>query len=200
MQTASMTSGSGTATIDSYVTACKCNELDSFTCSNTPLTPNGILNICIQSTDSDVELAALAHLEMFQENSLGNQTLNIVSGFTVQNSDISSLLIKNATAIGVASVVPTRFFSYNGISYATISGVVYTKLVGGRRVLAIGVEDREMREASEESDEDGEGFSITVGFDGTEELPPVALVPTTSSATKAGGYLFVSLVGLAMLI
>ena len=129
MQTASLSSGSGQANVDSYVMACKCDDLDSFTCNNTPLAPNSILNVCIQSMDSDVEIAFLNTLEM---TSLDNETLLIVDGLLIQNNEISSLTVKNATAVGVSTVVPSRFFSFSTLSSATVSGIVQVKLVGGR--------------------------------------------------------------------
>ena len=129
MQTASLSSGSGQANVDSYVMACKCDDLDSFTCNNTPLAPNSILNVCIQSMDSDVEIAFLNTLEM---TSLDNETLLIVDGLLIQNNEISSLTVKNATAVGVSTVVPSRFFSFSTFSTATVSGIVQVKLVGGR--------------------------------------------------------------------
>ena len=139
MQTASMTSGSGQANVDSYVSACKCDDLESFTCNNTPLAPNSILNICIQSMDSDVEISFLSQLEMFQSNILGDETLLIVDGLVVQNNEISSLTVVNATHVGVSTVVPSRFFSYSGLSTATVSGIVQVKLVGpNRRLIEIG--------------------------------------------------------------
>jgi len=129
MQSASLSSGSGQANVDSYVMACKCDDLDSFTCNNTPLAPNSILNVCIQSMDSDVEIAFLNTLEM---TSLDNETLLIVDGLLIQNNEISSLTVKNATAVGVSTVVPSRFFSFSTLSSATVSGIVQVKLVGGR--------------------------------------------------------------------
>ena len=129
MQTASLSSGSGQANVDSYIMACKCDDLDSFTCNNTPLAPNSILNVCIQSMNSDVEIAFLNTLEM---TSLDNETLLIVDGLLIQNNEISSLTVKNATAVGVSTVVPSRFFSFSTLSSATVSGIVQVKLVGGR--------------------------------------------------------------------
>jgi len=129
MQSASLSSGSGQANVDSYVMACKCDDLDSFTCNNTPLAPNSILNVCIQSMDSDVEINFLNTLEM---TSLDNETLLIVDGLLIQNNEISSLTVKNATAVGVSTVVPSRFFSFSTFSTATVSGIVQVKLVGGR--------------------------------------------------------------------
>lgn len=130
MQTASMTSGSGQANVDSYVLACKCDDFESFTCNTTPLTPNTILNVCIQSMDADVEIAFLNNLQLFQSNALGDETLAVVDGLLVQNPDISAVTIKNNTAVGVATVVPSRFFSYGGESTAAVSGIVTVKFVG----------------------------------------------------------------------
>ena len=175
MQTASMTSGSGQANVDSYVSACKCDNLESFTCNNTPLAPNSILNVCIQSMDSDVEISFLSQLEMFQSNILGDETLLIVDGLVVQNNEISSLTIVNETHIGVSTVVPSRFFSYSGLSTATVSGIVQVKLVGpNRRLIEIGSSasssSRAMRgESVARPGRDGSSsdspFEITIGVE-----------------------------------
>ena len=176
MQTASMTSGSGQANVDSYVSACKCDDLESFTCNNTPLAPNSILNVCIQSMDSDVEISFLSQLEMFQSNILGDETLLIVDGLVVQNNEISSLTIVNETHVGVSTVVPSRFFSYSGLSTATVSGIVQVKLVGpNRRLIEIGASSfssssRAMRgESVARPGRDGSSsdtpFEITIGME-----------------------------------
>ena len=146
MQTVSMTSGSGQANVDNYVSACKCDDLESFTCNTTPLAPSSILYVCIQSMDSDVEIAFLDKLKLFQENTLGNETLVVVDGLAIQNSEISSLITKNATAVCVTTVLPSRFFSYSGISTATVTRIVQVKFVGpSRRLASLG--------AASESDE-----------------------------------------------
>lgn len=87
--------------------------------------------------NADVELAYLNSLEMLQGNPLGSQSLSIVDGLMVQNDEISSLTVKNATSIGVATVVPSRFFSFSGASTATISGIVSLKFVGPKRRLNV---------------------------------------------------------------
>jgi hypothetical protein len=135
MQSASMSSGSGQAGVDTYVKACKCDNLESFKCNTDPLSPNTILYVCITSIDSDVEIHWLDGLELFQRNALGNETLNVVSSANIQNDEISSMTVKNATAVGVATVVPSRFFSYSGVSSLDVFGTVEMKLVGGRRRL-----------------------------------------------------------------
>ena len=175
MQTASLTSSSGQANVDSYVSACKCDDLESFTCNNTPLTPNSVLFVCIQSMDADVEIAFLNRLELFQSNTLGNETLLIVDGLFIQNDEISSFTAKNSTAVGIATVVPSRFFSYNGISTATVSGIVQVKLVGPSRRLA---ESKTVAFSSRrllEGDASGSAMRGDIvgrpGYNGVEESP-----------------------------
>ena len=201
MQTISMTSGSGQANVDSYVSACKCDDLDSFTCNTTPLTPNSIMYVCIQSMDSDVELAFLNKLELFQGNTLGNETLLIVDGMAVQNNEISSFSAKNATAVGVASVIPSRFFSYSGVSTATVSGIIQVKLVGpgGRRLVAFdyGVSPASKSDGTarvmrgENVDRPGYGdndvspFSIAIGLTQAAEISQVTSAYHNSGIVKA---------------
>ena len=187
MQTASLSSGSGQANVDSYVMACKCDDLDSFTCNNTPLAPNSILNVCIQSMDSDVEIAFLNTLEM---TSLENETLLIVDGLLIQNNEISSLTVKNATAVGVSTVVPSRFFSFSTLSSATVSGIVQVKLVGGRALR--GEEDSESVSRPGRYDP-ATPFSINVPM---EPLPQVSQIKAgfddeeTNAGDRVGGYFF----------
>jgi hypothetical protein len=66
MQSASMSSGSGQAGADTYIKACKCDNLESLTCNTDPLSPNNILYVCIMSIDSDVEIHWLDSLKLFQ--------------------------------------------------------------------------------------------------------------------------------------
>ena len=135
MQSASLSSGSGQANVASFVKACKCDNLESFKCNTNRLSPNTILFVCITSIDPDVEIYWLDNLELFQRNALGNETLDVVSSANIQNDEISSMTVKNATAVGVATVVPSRFFSYSGASSLDVFGTVEMKLVGGRRRL-----------------------------------------------------------------
>lgn len=135
MQSASMSTGLGQADVGTYVKACKCDNLDSFKCNTNPLSPNTILFVCITSIDSDVEISYLESLMLFQFNALGNETLEVVSSTSIQNYEISSMTVKNVTAIGIATIVPSRFFSYGGVSSLDVFGTVEMNLVGGRRLL-----------------------------------------------------------------
>ena len=107
MQSASLSSGSGQANIPSFVKACKCNNLESFTCNTNRLSPNTILFVCITSIDPDVEIYWLDSIALFQQNSLGNRTLDVISSSNIQNDKISSMTVKNANAVGIATVVPS---------------------------------------------------------------------------------------------
>ena len=51
--------GGGATDVDSYVEACKCDGVQSFTCDSSPLLPNIELIICIKSVSPDVEIDIL---------------------------------------------------------------------------------------------------------------------------------------------
>lgn len=109
MQGASLTSGSGTTNVDTYISACKCSDFDSFECDDAPLVPFGILNVCLTSLDADVELAYLSSLELAQKSTHQvEQTMSIVEQNSPVDPAISAITIKNSTAWGIASVVPSR--------------------------------------------------------------------------------------------
>ena len=135
VQSASMTSASGEANVGTYIKACKCDNLESFKCNTNPISPNSILYVCVTSIDPDVEIRWLDRLSLFQYNALGNETMDIVESANIQNEEISTMIVKNSTAVGVATVVPSRFFSYSGVSSLDVFGTVEMNLVGGRRRL-----------------------------------------------------------------
>ena len=65
----------------------------------------------------------------------------IVQNKNLVDSTISSktkVLTKNG--VHVATVIPSNFFSYSDTSFANVTGVVYLKLKGSRRRLALDVE------------------------------------------------------------
>jgi hypothetical protein len=134
LREASLSSGSSTTTVDNYVEACTCDNADSFTCNTDALGPNMLLNICVKSLSTDMEIDYLNVLKMTQ----GNEELLIVETNQLQDSAISSMTTVPAkNGIHVASVIPSRFFSYTGTSNAVVTGVVYLKLVGSRRHLSV---------------------------------------------------------------
>jgi hypothetical protein len=135
MQSASMSSGSGTAHVGKYIKACKCNG-PGFVCNNNKLSPNSFMNICISSIDGDVEINYVDSFQLFQDNTLEDQTMNVILSNIVQNLEISSLTVVNSTAVIITTVVPSRFFTYGGESALDVRGTVEMALVGSRRLAA----------------------------------------------------------------
>ncbi len=45
------------------------------------------------------------------------------------------MIVENSTAVGVATVVPSRFFSYSGVSSLDVFGTVEMNLVGSQQRL-----------------------------------------------------------------
>ena len=57
---------------------------------------------------------------------------------SIQDAKLSSTeLVPAKNGAHVASIIPSTFFSYSGTSTAVVSGIVYLKLVGTRRQLAV---------------------------------------------------------------
>jgi len=96
--------------------------------------------------------------------------LTIVDGLLIQNSEISSLTFKNATAVGVATVVPSRFFSYSTFSFATVTGIVQVKLVGDNRRLGDVKFDTESVGIASARGMRGENVARP-GYNGNDETP-----------------------------
>jgi hypothetical protein len=134
LQEAALSSGSSTTTVDNYVQSCTCDDASSFTCNTDALGPNSLLNICVKSLSSDMEIDFLNDLKMTQ----GSEELIIVETNQLQDSAISSMtLVPAKNGVHVASVIPSKFFSYSGTSNAVVTGMVYLKLAGSRRRLAV---------------------------------------------------------------
>ena len=131
LQEASLTSGSSTTTVDNYIQACTCDNESSFTCNTDTLSPNSLLNICIKSLSTDMEIDFLNDLKMTQ----GTEELVIVESNVLQDSSISSMtMVPAKNGVHVATVIPSKFFSYSSTSNAVVTGVVYLKLAGSRRL------------------------------------------------------------------
>ena len=134
MQAASLSSGSITTYVDNYVQACTCDDATSFTCNTDTLGPNSLLNICISSTSSDMNVNYIDNLKMTQ----GAEEFVIIETGTLQDSSISSsTLVPASNGAHVATIIPSTFFSYSSTSTAVVTGVVKLKLVGTRRELAV---------------------------------------------------------------
>jgi hypothetical protein len=186
VQSASTTSASGEANVGTYIKACKCDNLESFKCNTNPIGPNSILYVCLTSIDPDVEIRWLDRLSLFQYNAIGNETMNIVASANIQNEEISTMIVKNSTAVGVATVVPSRFFSYSGVSSLDMDvfGTVEMNLVGGRRRLADAVSP-------------DAPFEINIEVERSDEaIPDVEWTADhVQSGSKKNGFAYSSFVG-----
>lgn len=134
----SKTTTSTEAKVDSSIVACKCDNLESFSCNNTaPLYSDSTLYVCIQSMDPDIEIDSITKLELkktdvndltiieYDPNSASSKILN----------DNISYEVGNVTKRGVATIVPSRFFtSDSSTTAANVTGSIKVKLTGGRRL------------------------------------------------------------------
>ena len=71
----------------------------------------------------------LDSLELFQRSAIGNETMDVIATANIQTDEISSMTVKKATAVGVATVVPSGFFSFSGVTSLDFFSTVEMKLV-----------------------------------------------------------------------
>jgi len=127
-----------TSTVDDYIKACTCNNKEEFICNTNVLGVNDFLNVCIRSLDDEMQINYLDSLKMVQ----GDTTLDIVSDNGLVDGSISSKSkVATQNGVHVASVIPASFFSYESSGTAEVSGVVFLKLSGSRRRLAVEMDD-----------------------------------------------------------
>lgn len=107
-----------TADVDSYISACVCQGPSPYVCTAGQISGDDILNVCVTSVDSEVEVAAVKNLNLFQDNSaqpsIADQNMIVVQSLAIQNVAISSVTTINVTAQLVSTVIPDRFFQYEG--------------------------------------------------------------------------------------
>jgi surface protein len=137
----SLLSNETTVEVGNYIEACTCNNREDFACNTNKLTPNQFLNVCIRSVaDNEMIIDKLDSLKMVQNKGTDSEvTLNIVitNDGLVDKSISSMSMLAGRVGVHVASVIPAAFFSYEGDTTAEVSGVVYLKLAGSRRRLAV---------------------------------------------------------------
>jgi hypothetical protein len=135
----SMGSNTDSTKVQDYIEACTCDGASTFNCNTDSLSPDDYLNVCIKSRSAEMEIDYLDELTM-TSNDDGDK-LVIVDKATLQDSTISSATkVPAKNGVHVASVIPSNFFSYSATSSAKVTGVVYLKLQGSRRRLAVDVE------------------------------------------------------------
>jgi len=145
--------GSGAADVDSYVQACKCDSVQSFTCDSSPLLPNAELIVCIWSVSPDVEINLLESMVRFfskpdicvefaacmisagviicvQFVTQDETTINVILNDEVQVPRITSReYVAGVNGVAVMTGVPTNLISFRTGLSITITGVVEMKLV-----------------------------------------------------------------------
>lgn len=128
---AQLSSGSSTATVENYVSACTCDSASSFTCNTNTISSDSILNVCIKSLSADMNIDYIQSLVLTQDAT----ELKLYDGGNIQNAAITSGTdVPAENGVHVASLIPTQFFSYDSASAATVTGLVYLQLPGSRRL------------------------------------------------------------------
>ncbi len=134
----SLGSNETSAAVDDYIKACTCggsnNNNKPFVCNTNILGVDDYLNVCLESLDAEMEINYLDSLKMVQDGT----TLDIVSDSGLVDRSISFKTTRaDNSGVHVASVIPASFFSYESSTTAQVSGVVFLKLSGSRRRLAV---------------------------------------------------------------
>lgn len=159
----SLLSNETEAAVNDYVKACTCdgNNAKPFNCNTNSLGVDDYLNVCIESAlDTEMEINYLDSLKMVQ----GGTTLNIVSDQNLNDGSISSMSTRaDRSGVHVASVIPASFFSYDSTGTAEVSGVVFLKLAGSSRRLAVEI-DRALQSGGDQES----AFSIEVQLEENE--------------------------------
>ena len=163
----SLLSNDTNAAVENYIGACTCDNKESFTCNTNSLGVDDWINICVKSTATEMEIDYLDSLKMVQ----GDEELIIVSGKDLVDIEISSKTkVPAKNGVHVASVIPNRFFSYDGPSTAEVSGVIYLKLKGSSRRLALEIADADSSSSATralQSDQES-AFSMEVQLEKNE--------------------------------
>mmetsp|Transcript_8926 Transcript_8926/g.13793 ORF Transcript_8926/g.13793 Transcript_8926/m.13793 type:complete len:365 (-) Transcript_8926:94-1188(-) len=167
----SLLSNETDAAVADYIQACTCDDMTSFTCNTNSLGVDDWINVCVKSTATEMEIDYLDSLKMVQGDGKNKETLIIVSGKDLEDSSISSKTkVPGKNGVHVASVIPNRFFSYDGPSTAEVSGVIYLKLKGSSRRLALEIADADSSSSATralQSDQES-AFSMEVQLEKNE--------------------------------
>jgi len=129
--------GAGSTNVDSYVEACKCDGVQSFTCDSSPLLPNRELFVCIKSMSPDVEIDTLNSMVVSQNTT----SMDVIVAGQVEIPSITSReYVPGVNGIAVSTRVPPNIFSFRAGSSITIAGGVEMQFVDsglfGRKLLA----------------------------------------------------------------
>ena len=201
----------GSTKVNSYVEACKCGSIETFECNGDVLTPNQELYLCIRSNSPDIEIDSLYSLVLTQDS----ETVLVVDASLIQDETISAMyMVPEQNGVAVAMLVPAAFWNYGGQSSVRLTGTVYLKLVGSRRLafdLPFFETSRSMRseaenddkadvqaigDASEAATPDKSSFQVSVGLDKLPYDYDVGSSASNAHVSFSFGVLAVTLVGL----
>jgi len=183
LEAGSIEEGSGSTNVDSYLEACKCNSVQTFTCDASPLQPNEELIVCIWSVSSDIEVSSLDSMIITQASA----SLTVVDGDQVQIPAISSMeYVDDANGVAVLTRVPSNIFSFGQGGSLTITGGVVMKFV----------EDVFVRKLApgEENLEEMSPYELQVDLSGEDASDGDVLLSNAASAVKSFAFLFLVLV------
>lgn len=121
------------ANVDDYISACKC---DGSACNTNALAPDDILQVCISSSSTAVEITQVTSLDLNQGS--GAQLMSVMSSTTpgaVESTALSAVTDDPADSL-VETVVPARFFA--STDAIAVSGAVQVQFAasGLRQLVA----------------------------------------------------------------
>ena len=121
------------ANVDDYISACKC---DGSACNTNALAPDDILQVCISSSSTAVEITQVTSLDLNQGS--GAQLMSVMSSTTpgaVESTGLSVVTDDPADSL-VETVVPARFFA--STDAIAVSGAVQVQFAasGLRQLVA----------------------------------------------------------------
>ena len=121
------------ANVDDYISACKC---DGSACNTNALAPDDILQVCISSSSTAVEITQVTSLDLNQGS--GAQLMSVMSSTTpgaVESTALSAVTNDPADSL-VETVVPARFFA--STDAIAVSGAVQVQFAasGLRQLVA----------------------------------------------------------------
>lgn len=127
------------ANVDDYISACKCAGATGsyYQCNTNALAPDDILQVCISSSSTAVEITQVTSLDLNQGS--GAQLMSVMSTTTpgdVESSALSAVTDNTAESLDtflVETVVPARFFA--STDAIVVSGAVQVQFASGRRQL-----------------------------------------------------------------
>jgi hypothetical protein len=190
----SFTGGSFNATQDfsEFVTACKCDSAQSFTCNNNVLFPNDELAVCIRSLSEYVRIDYLDSVRVQQ----GDTDLSVIQNDQVDFPAITYReYVPGANGVAVSTRVPANIFNFALGQSIAVSGGIVVRLAGSDERRRLNVELQAVQgvgKAEEGSGRDlqasgaNAGFRINVELAEDGDTVPVATINAAVGVANGG--------------